>query len=358
MPKAKWQLVKLDFKSNPVHFGEAGIGLEESSERIHSDTLFSAWVSSYARLYPEKIADLFDRFLPVDKQNKSVISPFQLSSTFIYNHAKSKTCIYYLPTLLYRPRNYPTDDLSFAKDFRKLKYVPLSVWQRWYQGNGFDKVADRQELETDKDLRKGQLTTAGTFSYGEAFTNQTLPKVALDRVHHGTNFYQTGFTYFQTGAGLYFLFRMPEPDTELLEQLQASLRLLADEGIGGERSSGAGRFKATWMDLPPEWQQIVDKSIKQPNYALISLFWDNPDLCCELIASEQARYQLQERGGWIAAKSGRQLRRKFVRMFTEGSVFPQPPQGRLAIVTPEELRSKNHHPIYRSGVSLSLPVAL
>jgi CRISPR/Cas system CSM-associated protein Csm4 (group 5 of RAMP superfamily) len=45
-------------------------------------------------------------------------------------------------------------------------------------------------------------------------------------------------------------------------------------------------------------------------------------------------------------------------MFTEGSVFPQLPEGKLAVVTPEELRNKKHHPIYRSGVSLSLPVAL
>jgi hypothetical protein len=44
-----WKLVKLDFGRNLVHFGELGIGMEALSERAYSDTLFSAWVSSYAR---------------------------------------------------------------------------------------------------------------------------------------------------------------------------------------------------------------------------------------------------------------------------------------------------------------------
>ena len=47
---SKWKLVKLDFKNNPAHFGELGIGMEETSERVRSDTLFSAWVIAYARL--------------------------------------------------------------------------------------------------------------------------------------------------------------------------------------------------------------------------------------------------------------------------------------------------------------------
>jgi CRISPR-associated protein Csm4 len=340
-----WQLVKLDFENNPVHFGELGIGMEESSERIRSDTLFSAWVSAYARLYPDRIEGLFDRFL------KSETPSFQVSSTFVYGQ-KEDSCTYYLPTLLKRPRNYPKDDLKFAKSFRKLKYVPLSIWQRWYQGNGFTKQ-DEDELQTEQ----GELKTAGTFEYSKIFKNQTLPKVAVDRIHHGTNFYQTSFIHFQNG-GLYFLFYMPQQDKDLLKQLQAALHFLGDEGIGGERSSGAGRFKPTWSDLDRTWNSIVNPALAEPHYALISLFWDAPDICYAQIEPETARYQLQERGGWISARSGRQLRRQSVRMFVEGSVFPSQPQGKLAIVTPAELQHKSHHPIYRSGVSLSLPIEI
>jgi CRISPR-associated protein Csm4 len=303
-------------------------------------------------LYSDRqINHLFDRFLTSSP-------PFQISSTFVYGQDRNSECVYYLPILLQHPRNYPFDDLKFAKAFRELQFLPLTVWQRWYQGSGFDPVADQQELETDRDHRTGKLTDAGTFNYSQNFKNQILPKIAVDRIHQSTNFYHTGFTYFQAGSGLYFLFHMPTADEELLDQLKAALRLLADDGIGGERSSGAGRFTAKWHDLPSDWDALVHQSIKQPSYALMSLFWDKPESCIELVADQNARYQLKERGGWLSARSGRQLRRKSVRMFTEGSVFGQPPQGQLAIVTPNELQGKNHHPIYRSGVSLSLPVHL
>jgi CRISPR-associated protein Csm4 len=46
-------------------------------------------------------------------------------------------------------------------------------------------------------------------------------------------------------------------------------------------------------------------------------------------------------------------------MFAEGSVFPEQPQGKLANVTPREFitpQGYRPHAIYRSGISLSLPI--
>jgi hypothetical protein len=43
---ARWQLIKLNFKDNPVHFGEVGIGLEVTSEYLHSDTFFRSIIYS------------------------------------------------------------------------------------------------------------------------------------------------------------------------------------------------------------------------------------------------------------------------------------------------------------------------
>ncbi len=92
-----WKLVKLNFGRNLVHFGDLGIGMEISSERAYSDTLFSAWISSYAKLFGgEAVEELLKRF-PQD-QTPSLEPPFRLSSTFVY---QSKT--YYLP----RPIEHP-----------------------------------------------------------------------------------------------------------------------------------------------------------------------------------------------------------------------------------------------------------
>ena len=69
---------------------------------------------------------------------------------------------------------------------------------------------------------------------------------------------------------------------------------------------------------------------------------------------ETTQYELLERGGWVGSPfSGRQVLRKKVRMFREGSVFPVRPVGQLADVTPPAFRQ---HRVYRNGIALSLPV--
>jgi CRISPR-associated protein Csm4 len=134
--------------------------------------------------------------------------------------------------------------------------------------------------------------------------------------------------------------------------LRSALELLGEDGIGGEKSSGAGRFTATWHDLDEQWHDVV--SFPQSNaYSLVSLLWELP-FTPEYL--QGAKYGLRERSGWIVSPvSGQQARRKAIQMFTEGSVFSQPISGMLANVTPEKFKA---HPIYRSGISLSLPIQL
>ena len=357
-----WKLVKLNFGRSPAHFGEVGIGIEETSERVRSDTLFSAWMSAYARLYgSERVEQLLQRFLDQPQQ-----PPIRMSSTFIYRQGMEM--VYYLPRPLKFPINYPEDDLDFFKTYKSLKYLPLEIWQRWYQGEGFTE-GDRAELiaRTQKQPKKGGcLDETGTFDYGSAFKTNQVPKIAVDRTTRATNLYHTGFVQFEweqncarikNSSGLYFLLQFSEADQELEHNIHAALNLLGEEGLGGERSSGAGRFEVEWLELPETWQKVVGFS-EGTRHSLISLFWELP-LSSELLEEDgslkkDASYEIQERGGWIASPfSGRQLRRKMVRMFTEGSVFPSPPQGKLADVTPERF---DKHKIYRNGISLSLPI--
>jgi CRISPR-associated protein Csm4 len=356
-----WRLVRLRFGRNPVHFGEVGIGIEETSERVRSDSLFSAWVSSYARLFGKDAVEALLTQFPCSEDDRSLPEPpFRLSSTFVYRR-RDRPC-YYVPRLLEPPRNYPIgDDLEFTKVYKKLAYLPLEVWQRWYQGAGFTQ-ADRQELIDEVTGRSsGRLRQAGTFDYGKTFERVELPKIAVDRTTRATNLYHTGLVQFQwekTAAGLeslsglYFLLYFPTANPTLEDELHAALNLLGEEGIGGERSSGAGRFEVEWESLPQQWQDVVDFA-SADHHALISLFWER-SIAPELLTTTQ--YTLQERGGWIASPfSGRQLRRKSVQMFAEGSVFSQRPTGKLANVTPLDFAA---HQIYRSGISLSLPIHL
>jgi CRISPR-associated protein Csm4 len=341
-----WKLVRLKFGQSLAHFGKQGIGMEEANERIHSDTLFSAWVSAYARLFSKtEVEALLKRF-----QNPAQY-PFRLSSTFIYQFDANGEIIDYLPRPLQFPKNYPIgEDLKFAKSYKALRYLPISLWQRWYQGEGFK--------DDDPDIL-GEVAKR----YKKAYEIHRIPKVAIDRDTRTTNFYRTGAVQYcydlktdQSESGLYFLIEFPQPDAELENAFMAVLNFLGEEGIGGERSSGAGQFKPYFQtDLPPLWQQLIafSESSENQNYSLLSLFWEQ-SLQTKL---DHAQYELQERGGWIASPSsdGRQLRRQMVQMFTEGSVFPFQPQGKLADVTPPGDRFRDHR-VYRSGISLSLPI--
>ncbi|MFB2817172.1 type III-A CRISPR-associated RAMP protein Csm4 [Umezakia ovalisporum] len=342
-----WKLVKLNFGRNLAHFGEVGIGLEQTSDRIRSDSLFSAWVTNYARLFKKQGVEELLQLFPTDKQPQP-IPPFRISSTFIYRQVGKET-IYYLPRPLKFPINYPEEDLAFFKTYKKLNYLPLEIWQKWYQGTGFT-TDDAKELETyTPDKPKGKLATAGTFDYSKAYKIKQLPKIAIDRNTRATNIYHTGFVQFdwqENPAGLYFLLEISPEGEKLAHKLQASLHLLGEEGIGGERSNGAGRFEAHWSELPEKWQKVVNFH-PGTHHTLISLFWD---LSITIDFLNKASYEIQERGGWIAQT---QLRRQTVRMFSEGSVFSTPPQGKLVDVRPKEFTK---HGIYRSGISLSLPI--
>ncbi len=363
-----WKLVRLNFGRCPVHFGETGIGLEETTERIRSDTLFSAWVSVYAQIFgKDAIEALLGRFEGEDADH-----PFRVSSTFVYRRENNQFTDY-LPRLIERPIGYPPNDLSFAKTYKKLGYLPMEIWHRWYQGTGFSDQ-DRLDLETqtiDPTSQKTVLARAGCFDYSKTFTTYELPKVAIDRTTRATNFYHTGLTQFaweplQAGeledpeqpgirslAGLYFLLELSNTSPDLEADLRQALTLLGETGIGGERSSGAGRFTIlSWEDLPENWQTIINFAAGN-HHSLISLFWDNS--VNQSWLGESSRYALKERGGWIASPSGRQLRRKMVRMFTEGSVFLNKPSGALANVTPSGFTK---HSVYRSGIAVSLPVKL
>ncbi|AFY44836.1 type III-A CRISPR-associated RAMP protein Csm4 [Nostoc sp. PCC 7107] len=330
-----WKLVKLNFGRSPAHFGEVGIGMEETSDRVRSDALFSAWVSVYARLFGKKTIEELLRQFP-HKDQPQLIPPFRISSTFIYREI-GKDIIYYLPRPLKFPNKYPQNDLAFFKDYKKLNYLPLQVWQRWYQGTGFNENADVDKLITHNN------------EYNKAFKKDKVPKIAVDRVTRATNLYHTGFVQFEwekNPAGLYFLLHLSPEGEKLADKLQAALHFLGEEGLGGERSSGAGRFQAEWLELPKDWQDVVNFS-EGNHHTIMSLFWDSP-ITTDFL--DNASYDIQERGGWIAES---QLRRKMVRMFSEGSVFLAPPQGKLVDVTPKGF---NKHRIYRSGISLSLPI--
>lgn len=344
-----WKLVQLQF-DGAAHFGEVGIGIEATSDRLRSDSLFSSWINAFAQLFgKEAVEELLQRFL-------NQPPPVRMSSTFIYQR-NGQDDIYYLPRPLKFPVNYPANnDLEFFKSYKKLAYLPLKVWQRWYQGEGFTK-SDRAELiDETKGKSNGKLRGSGTFDYSDACKIGRVPKIAVDRATRATNLYHTGFVQYNLLSGLYFLLEFPQKDERLENNLHAALQLLGEMGVGGERSSGAGRFEVEWLELPPDWKKAIQAPQGATHHCSISLFWDSDLSEVERVMGTDTAYELLERSGWISSPfSGRQLRRKSIQMFAEGSVFSAAPTGKLADVTPTEFKA---HRIYRNGICMSLPIKL
>ena len=239
---ANWRIVRLNFKGCPIHFGKVGIGLESSSDRARSDTLFGAWIHAYAKLFgSEEVETLLRDAFAADSDGEREPA-IRMSSTFPYCY-QNEVYTDYLPKPLPFPLGDRMDgDMSQRKTYQKLKYLPLAIWQKWYQQEGFQ-AEDLNEVTREKEER-GVLWKSGT-----------VPRVALDRATQASNFYHAGFTWFRYAseadyAGLYFLMVLEEEGSQYEQNLQAALHFLGEEGLGGERSSGAGRFEvAQWGDL-------------------------------------------------------------------------------------------------------------
>ena len=156
------------------------------------------------------------------------------------------------------------------------------------------------------------------------------------------------------------------------EPLRTAFRLLADTGLGGERSLGWGRSaqpEFTEGALPDlivtapaaapaepvatdgEGEAPAPRPAPETAYWLLSLF---SPAAGDTVDWQRGSYALAERGGRIESPVRSGEAKKVVRMVEEGSVLvaAAPPTGAAPDVAPEGFP----HPVYRWGFALALPV--
>lgn len=302
-------LVKLHFKA-PLHLGQAGLGLEESTLVLHSDTLYSSIFQVWLRLYGEP--------LPPE---------ITLTSAFPFIAA---TC--YFPRPLLPAPGYTIDlAIKYGKALKRLNFISQEHFARWVQ---------RVPLDFEQMVAEGK-------KLGEAMGTGVRAQVTLDRLRSNSALYFVGETFFAKDreAGLFFLVDLP---AGCWPAFQAAMKMLGEEGIGGRRSRGYGIFEPEFVT----GFSLVD--IDKPDaYLTLSLVYPTgPDeLQDNLIA-----YQLVERMGWLESRDGNLAQRhQRVLMFSEGSVFRRPARGRLLDVAPPGFKA---HPVYRNGLAFNIGVKL
>ena len=315
----------------PLHLGIKETILEETSDHIHSDTLFSAICNAHRLLYGnEELEKLLQQF-------KGKTPPFLISSAFPYINET---------LLLPVPKSVDFGEYSEDKKrFKKVRFVSKDIFDQIVRGETVKESVKEGNL-----LQSGQiLLTSGEKSRIEdtrIWSEEEIPRVVIDRKTSASNIYHFGQVMYSERCGMYFL--IDSRDGEYVERLKAAMRLLGDEGMGGDRTYGKGLFKIK----KPEFDTVSMDLTPRGHFTTLSLYHPTKE---EIPILKNGRYELVGRGGWIYSLEGRNMRRRFIRMFAEGSVFPAPADlyGDLVSVKPKEFTD---HEIYRYGYAFAIPL--
>ena len=189
-------------------------------------------------------------------------------------------------------------------------------------------------INDDDIAQDGQVLTPGY--NGLVWYLTETPRVTIDRLHQGSTPYYFGEIIYPDQ--LHFLLNII--DKSFTAEIKTTLRVMGDEGLGGDRSAGKGLFSV---------QDINTISFPTPSTEwFITLSLVNP--LKQNIGDLNGFFSIVDRGGWGYSVDDKNTRKNMIRMFTEGSVFNQQLTGRLVEV------ANSTHPFYRYGYSLMLPV--
>jgi CRISPR-associated protein Csm4 len=325
------KIIRLRFKAG-LHIGadNSGIGKENVQNIIHCDTIFSMLVNAKAALASGDQQEI----------NAFIQSIKSLSSGFLFRQLRGEhNYEYFLP----RPLNTPPDFLGPYKIKRRIKYgkavknasfITLDLFQKWVTG---------------KQLGVSALEKIGGREYRDLYAIRVRPRRASDRLTDASHYYHAGEMYLKNNAGIYFLISSEIGD----QQLEAVLKHAGDNGLGGIRNSGKGVFDFEISPLDQQWTDIMKP--EGENHVIMSLFAPGTE---EIDNLDPVAYSLILRKGWtFSSIASGQFKRKTCRMFGEGSVFRNKPEGCLVDVTPDPQGAFLHR-FFRFGKALSIPCAV
>ena len=321
MSRSTFNVYKLYFKT-ALHLSKGKNNSYESSEGVlHSDTLKSAVYVSLRQLFDDE--QLVDAFM----------NDVTLSSAFPFVDKMDNTEFWLPRPLTYRHPNekeYP----DLRKQYKDVAYVTTLQMAQILRGENPSDFLDDENKANQPEIWKRDTTQRVKINYDEDsdpfYLEKMYPKDNLNR-------------------GLYFIVQ-GEFDTNKFE---AALKLLADNGIGLQRSLGNGQFsfkkEEMTIDLPDNAQSWVTLSLFRPKREDVVPILDS------------SNYQFIKRGGWISSPEDEQflsLRKQSIMMFTEGSVFAfndAPTKGVVENIRPV-WNNDDLHPIYRDGKAIFLPI--
>jgi CRISPR-associated protein Csm4 len=357
------------------HFGLRGVGIEATSVHAHSDTLFSAFCHALRQQFDQ--ATLQD-FLNAYQTEEP---PLLLSSGFPYVLERSEEEVdWTLPggvepqqvvRFFPRPLTWPTcvpDLPDERKSVKRIQWVSEWLFRAWVNGDDLSVhckertlLQGQQVWVTDMELQSVAGWRDPESDEIRLWAEDDVPRVTVDRRRSTSNVYQAGLIRFQPGGGLWFLAYWRE---DWRARGETALQSLSDAGIGGERSSGYGRFTLHGPHAVP----ALPEPVPGERFLTLSLYYPRPEELSAVLRDQKVSYSLRVRRGWMSSPEavadpsagivrGTALRRKSVRMFAEGSLLYWPEGrrtlGALADVTPDAFDpAHGGHTVWRYGYAL------
>lgn len=335
------QQIKL-YPPSPGRFRLGSVGLGATDDFVHSDTLFGGWVNAFVNLYG---AAALPPVIAVFETGQSRFSSAFHFADIWQNGQYNQTLSFFPRPFLRRFFASATDseDPSQKKKLKKLRYVSLELLRQMLNSAAPDPTGEWRFI-TDlmaHTIFDGEYAVAAN-ELSEHLEHQLqkvrfknvfdVPKVKITRANPRSEdlFYETDCFFnrlqlesYELQPGFFFLAQLPE-DEQLNQRLLSALRLLADEGLGGERSSGAGVIER--LELAPfDWNTSGSLGM------LLSLTLPAPETNLKQIISGQTLV----RGGYVGNTNRRKNR---CQMLQEGSIVQLPFQGTVVSDAPDSLR--------------------
>jgi len=341
----KFNVIHFKF-TTPLHISNVRSDYDKSEKTIHSDTIYSAIFEAWSRLGKTKL---------IPKTENDDFG-FYISSLYPYTQASNGNKIYFFnkPYTNFND-NKKDDNKPDSKVFKKIEFYDLYYFEKLIN---FEKIESYpNEHFYGKYLSKQQIKNKDFFT-SNIQTRVNIPRQTVideetkEQIKPTPHYIER--IYFDDNSGLYAIVNYTNDD--IRENILMALKFIGDEGIGTDRNIGNGKFEITEGEITINTPQDATHILN------IGLFCPESKQQLTEMLSDNSRFEILQRGGWITSPDYITYRKKSIKMFKEGCVFKKPQQnnnllyGKIVDLKPLQTPVPIQHPIWRVGKSIFLPI--
>ncbi len=320
------------------HFGQHGLGQEETGVHWPSDSLWAAILSRMVEQVGEASMTQLAEAL------KSGAPPLALSSVF-----PRAAAVLFFPRPMRLPHAVDEPHGLRPKDVKKVKWLSERLFRAVLEGQSLASVLAGAEYWHDGAVALTREEREPFPANFKIWAIEKRPRVAVGRTDNASQIYHTGRATFASKAGLWFAARWR--DESWRPAIETALADLAVTGLGGNRSVGFGACqieKRGALTLPEPADGL---------WVSLSRYLPRSD---EMRAFEhsQAAYAVEHVGGWVYSPTDKNQRRRTVRLLAEGAVLGYAGRampGDTVDVQPDYNGNQPlGHAVWRSGLALAV----